>query len=128
MNMNKLFKLLLGTGIYLMEQSDTATKSARDRAAGQIEDLRDAAREKYERASDRVLRASRAIRGEDSNLLGNAIYFVAGAAVGVGVGLIFAPASGEVTRSVIAGRVQEMGDRVRDQFSSAEARATGTHG
>ncbi|HXR16958.1 MAG TPA: YtxH domain-containing protein [Terriglobales bacterium] len=128
MNVNKLFKLLLGTGVYLLEQSDTATKSARNRAAGQIEDLRDAARDKYERASDRVLRASRAIRGEDSNLLGNTIYFVAGAAVGVGVGLIFAPASGEVTRSVIAGRVQDMGDRVRDQFSSAEARPTGTRG
>jgi gas vesicle protein len=125
-SMNKFLKLLLGTSLYLLEQSDGATKGVRDRAADHLSDLRDAAQEKYETAADRVARASRAIRGEDSHVLSNTLRFVAGLGIGVGVGLILAPASGEETRNVIAGRVHEMGDRMRDKFSSEDA--TGTRG
>ena len=74
--MNRLLKLLLGTGLYLLEQSDGATKDMRDRAADQLSDLRDAAQEKYETASNRVARASRAIRGEDHHVLSNTLRFV----------------------------------------------------
>jgi hypothetical protein len=125
-SMNKFLKLLLGTSLYLLEQSDGATKGVRDRAGDHLSDLRDAAQEKYETAADRVARASRAIRGEDSHLLSNTLRFVAGLGIGIGVGLILAPASGEETRNVIAGRVHEMGDRVRNKFSSEDA--TGTRG
>jgi gas vesicle protein len=125
-SMNKFLKLLLGTSLYLLEQSDGATQGVRDRAADHLSDLRDAAQEKYETAADRVARASRAIRGEDSHVLSNTLRFVAGLGIGVGVGLILAPASGEETRNVIAGRVHEMGDRMRDKFSSEDA--TGTRG
>ena len=62
--MNKFLKLLLGTSLYLLDQSDSLTKGARDRAADRFSDLRDVAQEKFETASDRVTRASRAIRGE----------------------------------------------------------------
>jgi hypothetical protein len=41
---------------------------------------------------------------------------------------VIEPASAEETRSVIAGRVHEFGDKVRSQFSSERASATGTHG
>ena len=126
--MNKFLKLLLGTSLYLLEQSDSTTKHVRDRAVGQIEDLRDAAQEKYQTAANRVARASRAIRGEDRDVLGNVLRFSAGVGVGVGLGLILAPASGEDTRSGIAGKVHEMGDKVRKQFSSEQASATGTRG
>jgi ElaB/YqjD/DUF883 family membrane-anchored ribosome-binding protein len=126
--MNKFFKLLLGTSLYLLEQSDSATRKVRERAVGEIEDLRDVAREKYETAADRVARASRAIRGDDSQVVGNALRFVAGVGVGIGVGLLLAPASGAETRSVIAGKVQDIGDKVRQQFSSEGASATGTRG
>jgi len=74
-----------------------------------------------------VARASRVIRGDDHYVLGNVLRFVAGIGVGIGIGLILAPASGEETRSVIAGRVHEMGDKVRKQFSSEDA-STGTRG
>jgi hypothetical protein len=126
--MNKFLKLLLGTSLYLLEQSDSATRKVRERATGEIEDLRDVAREKYETAANRVARASRAIRGDDSQVVGNALRFVAGVGVGIGVGLILAPASGEETRSVIASKVQDIGDKVRQQFSSEGASATGTRG
>jgi len=124
--MNKLLKTLLGVGLYLLERSDDATKSARDRAAARMDDLRDAAQEKYETATERVRRASRAIRGEDNDVLRSTLFFAAGIVVGVGVGLILAPASGDETRSVIAGKVHDMNDRVRRQFSSEGA--TGTAG
>jgi len=124
--MNKLLKTLLGVGLYLLERSGDATKSARDRAAARMDDLRDAAQEKYETATERVRRASRAIRGEDNDVLRNTLFFAAGIGVGLGVGLILAPASGDETRSVIAGKVHDMGGRVRRQFSSEGA--TGTAG
>ena len=126
--MNTLLKTLLGVGLYLLERSDNATKSARDRAAARIDDLHAAAQDKYETATDRVRRASRAIRGEDedNDVLRNTLFLAAGIGVGVGVGLILAPASGDETRSVIAGKVHDMNDRVRRQFSSEGA--TGTAG
>lgn len=126
--MNKFLKLLLGTGLYVLEQSDHTTKKMRDRAAGEFNDLRGAAQEKYEVAVDRVARAARAIRGDDSPILGNALRFAAGIGVGVGLGLLLAPASGEKTRSDLAGKVQNFGDKVRKQFSSEDARAAGTNG
>jgi len=124
--MNKLFKLLLGTGLYLLEQSDNTTKNVRDRAAEQIDDLRHVAQQKYETAAGRVARASRVIRGDDSDLLRGALCFAAGAGIGIGVGLILAPASGEETRGEIAGRVREIGDKVRRRFSDVEVAATGS--
>jgi hypothetical protein len=125
-SMNKMLKILLGVGLYLLEQSDTATKNVRDRAAGPLGDLRDAAQEKYEIAAERMARASKAIRGDDSDVLRNTLLFTAGIGVGVGVGLLLAPASGEETRSVLGERVHEMGDKVRRQFSSERVAATGT--
>jgi gas vesicle protein len=124
--MNKYLKLLLGTSLYLLDQSESATKNVRDRAVEQIDDLRDAAQRKYEAAANRVVRASRAIRGDDNDLLRSALFFAAGTGVGIGIGLILAPASGEETRSEIAGRVRKIGDKVRRQFTDDDVSATGT--
>ena len=126
--MNKFLKLLLGAGLYLLEQPNNVTKNMRERAADRIDDLRDAARRNYDTTADRVLKASKAIRGQDGYVLSNTLRFLAGVGVGVGVGLILAPASGEETRSVLAGKVHRMGDKVRDRFSSEVAAATGTVG
>lgn len=124
--MNKLLKLLLGTSLYLLEQTDHTTRDARDRAVEQIDDLRNAVQQKYETAANRVARASRAIRGDDSDLLRSALFFAAGTGLGIGLGLILAPASGEETRSEIAGRVRGFGDKVRRRFSDEDIPATGT--
>ena len=126
--MNKFLKLALGTGLYLLEQSDAATKRARERAVDEIEDLRDVAQRGYETASSRIARASRAIRGEDNYVVSNVLPLVAGIGIGLGVGLILAPASGEETRSAIADKVHDIGDKVRRQFSTEPANATGTRG
>ena len=127
--MNKFLKLLLGTSLYVLEQSDQSTRKIRNRAADNIDDLRDMAQEKYATASDRVSRASQALMG-DSHVVGNILSLAAGVGIGVGIGLIFAPASGEETRSAIADKVQVVGDRVKKQFSTSteDYPATGTNG
>jgi ElaB/YqjD/DUF883 family membrane-anchored ribosome-binding protein len=119
--MNNFLKLLLGTGLYLLEQSDQSTRKARNRAADNLSDLRDFAQEKYETAADRVSRASRAIRGDDSQV-GNALSLAAGIGIGLALGVIFAPASGEETRSAIVDKVHIFGSKVKEQW------ATGTNG
>jgi hypothetical protein len=123
--MKKLLKTLLGTSLYLLEQSDGAQK-AHDRATRKINGLRDAVQQKYEDAADRVAKASRAIRGEDNPALGNAVRLTAGIGVGLGLGLLFAPASGQQTRSAIAGRVQLFSDKIRKRVSSERTRAAAT--
>jgi len=128
--MNKFLKLLLGTTLYVLEQSDKSTRKVRNRAADNFEDLRDLAQEKYATASERVSRASNALMGDDSHVLGNVLSLVAGIGIGVGIGLIVAPASGEETREAIADRVQVFGDKVKKQFSSEseDYKSTGTNG
>lgn len=126
--MNKFLKVLLGTSLYALDQSDRMTRKNRDRVAANLGDLRDTVQDQYETAADRVARASRAIRGEDSHAVGNVLRLVAGVGIGIGIGLLFAPASGEATRSAIGNKVQDIGDKVREQFSSEEAFATTVNG
>jgi gas vesicle protein len=55
--------------------------------------------------------------------------FAAGIGLGLGAGLLFAPASGDETREVIAGRAHDFGENIKDHFSrDMKQRATGTEG
>jgi gas vesicle protein len=126
--MNNFLKLLLGTGLYLLEQTDRSTKRVREQAADNLNDLREMAQDKYDVATDRVSRASRAIRGDDGQMVSNALSMAAGVGLGLALGIIFAPASGEETRSAIVDKVHVFGDRVREQFSGSDVRPTGTNG
>ena len=100
--MNKFLRSLLKAGIYLLEQ--------RDRVKARVEDL-----------TDRAGHADHTVR--------NAISFAAGTALGIGIAILFAPASGEQTRSTLAGKVRTVGDRVREQLSPEVRKpATGTEG
>jgi len=74
-------------------------------------------------------RAGRAIRRQEDPTMRNAISFAAGIGLGIGLGILLAPASGEETRSSIAEKVQDVGERVRDRFSPELRKpATGTEG
>ncbi len=116
--MNKLLKVLLGTGLYLLDQSDRATKDVRARAADRMDDLREAAQDKYETASDRVARAASALcEDNDSHAIRNSLGFIAGLGIGAAVALLFAPATGDETRAVLSDRAQEFGNNVRKSFS-----------
>jgi hypothetical protein len=96
--MNKLLKSLLQAGLYFLEQPDRATEAARERVKEDINEVT----EKF--------------RGEDHTLR-YVLTFAAGVGVGLGVGMLTAPASGEHSRSALAGKVRQVGDRVKKQVS-----------
>src|SRR5437588_126018 len=105
-----LWNLLIGTGVYLLD-------TFRERAGDSFEDLSGRARDTYDEASRRAIRARDAIRGEDNRGLGTTAALLIGVGVGVGLGMLLAPASGEETRGTLTNKVQEFGDRVRDRFN-----------
>jgi hypothetical protein len=68
-----------------------------------MDDMKGRARETYETASDRLSHAADTLRGkEDFHIFGKVSALLIG--VGVGVGLLIAPASGGETRADIATR------------------------
>jgi hypothetical protein len=74
-------------------------------------------------------RASSAIRRPEDHTVANAISFAAGIGLGIGIAILLAPASGEETRSSIAEKVQDVGEKVGDRFSPKMKKpATGTEG
>jgi gas vesicle protein len=105
---NILLNLLLGTGAYLLY--------SKRHQLGDIEDLRDRARESYETASRRISRASDVLRGQDHHTLGTATALLMGAGAGVGLGMLFAPASGQKIRADIS-------ERARESYQTASRRA-----
>jgi gas vesicle protein len=118
--LNNVLKSILKTAVYFIEQSDRVASDLRDRVS-----------DGYESASDRVSdfrdRAQDLYAGE-SHTLRNVLTFAAGVGVGIGAGMLLAPASGEEIRSSIGDKVQDISDRVRDRFSSETSNATGTEG
>src|SRR5438445_10778336 len=96
---NLLWNVLLGTSVYLLD-------SLRNRLSDSVDDIGDRARDTYDEASRRVSRASDVIRGEDHSGLSTAAALLIGVGVGVVVGMLLAPASGEETRGTIAKQVQ----------------------
>jgi gas vesicle protein len=109
MKLNELLKSLLKSAIYIVGKTS----------------------EQVERVSDRASRvaadAKSAIYPEEDHILRNALSFMAGIGLGVGVGILLAPASGPEVRRSIGEKMQDVGDAVRDQFSSDTAsRQTGT--
>jgi YtxH-like protein len=117
-----LFSILLDTGLDVLD-------SLRERLPDNVDDIKDRARETYEAASDRLGRATNALRGqEDSQILGKALAMVIGVGIGVGIGLLIAPASGEETRADLTDKVSEFGDKVRERTRKMPEGTTGTHG
>ena len=129
MNMKKFLKVALGTSLFILDQSDRARKSVRERVGDQVDDLRDVAQDTFQAPADRVARAAKAFRTkEDHRAFWNVLGLVAGIGIGVGVGLLVAPANGEETRTKLVEKAQELGGDVRQHFASSNLRATGTGG
>jgi hypothetical protein len=116
-----LLDVLLGAGLDLLN-------SLRERLPDNVDEIKDRARETYETASDRLGRATNALRGkEDSQIFGKVGALLIGAGIGVGVGLLIAPASGEETRADIADKVSDFAKKVPDPEREPHG-ATGTYG
>jgi hypothetical protein len=117
-----LLNVLLGTGLYLFD-------NLRERLPDNMDSVKSRVRDTYDTASQRVSRATDALRGEeDSHVFGKLGALLIGVGIGVGVGLLIAPASGEKTRSDISDKVSDFSDKVREQAGRKPPSATGTYG
>jgi hypothetical protein len=116
-----LLSVLLDTGLHLLD-------SVRERLSDNMDDVTDRVRDTYGTASERVGRATDALRGqEDSHIFGRVGVLLLGVGVGVGLGLLIAPASGEETRADITAKVSDLGDRVGERTGKKPQGATGTY-
>jgi hypothetical protein len=118
-----LFSVLLDTGLHLLD-------TLRDRLPDNMDDIKGKVRNSYNTASDRVSRATDALRGgeDESHLFGKAVALAIGVGIGIGIGVLIAPASGEKTRADIADKVSDFGDKVSEHSGKKPPSATGTHG
>jgi YtxH-like protein len=117
-----LMSVLVGTGLHLLN-------SLRERLPDNMDDIKGRVRETYDTASERVVRATDALRGkEDSQILGKIGALLIGVGIGVGIGVLIAPASGEETRADISEKVSDVSDKVRERAGKKPQGATGTHG
>jgi hypothetical protein len=114
---NKFLKALLRTGVYFLDQANDVP----------------AIRNRVDGFTDRASRAMRSgadyVGGREDHGVRNAITFAAGVGLGVGLGLLFAPASGTDTRELITAKVQDLSQGIRERFSSETSEpGTGTDG
>jgi YtxH-like protein len=117
-----LLSVLLDTGLHLLD-------FVRERLPDNMDDVRNRVRDTYGTASERVGRATDALRGqEDAHIFGKVGVLLLGVGVGVGIGLLIAPASGEETRADITAKVSDLGDKVRERTGKKPQAATGTYG
>jgi hypothetical protein len=73
-------------------------------------DLRD---DLKDRAQNVTHNLAHVIRGRNEHLVRSSIGFASGLGVGIGLGVLFAPASGGQTRRSVAGKLHAFGDRFR---------------
>ena len=117
-----LFSVLLDTGLHLLD-------SLRDRLPDNMDDIKGKVRDTYSTASNRVSRATDALRGEEeSHMFGKSVALAIGVGIGIGIGVLIAPASGEETRADIADKVSDFGDKVHEHRAQKPRSAAGTHG
>jgi hypothetical protein len=107
MNWNRFLRSAVNTAVYIMDQ----TADQVDRAS--------------DRASDIAEQARSVIYPQQDHTLRNLLSFAAGVGVGIGAGILLAPASGAETRSSISDRVQDISDKVKNRVSN-QGYSTGT--
>ena len=106
---NSLLDLLVNAGLYLLDP-------IREHVADHIDTVSNRAKDVYEETSGRVQKASRAITRDDRRGLNSTAALLLGVGVGVALGILFAPASGEQVRRNIAETAREFGGRIRSRI------------
>jgi gas vesicle protein len=105
---------------------EAVNEQLRDRA----DDVREAVKQKYDDASEQVQDAREALQGR-SEWLTSTASFLGGVGIGVGLGILFAPVSGEDARALLRDKAMDFKGKVSDftagtRFGSSAA--TGTDG
>jgi gas vesicle protein len=126
----KWARFALKVGLLLTDAKlwSSISNQLRDRAS----DLGDEVRNRYDDTMDRMQDASDALRGRNHGA-SSAVSFVGGLGIGLGLGIIFAPVSGEEARSAIRDKVVDMKNKMSDMAVRARERGvessrTGTLG
>jgi hypothetical protein len=109
--MNQFLRLLFGLGLAFTEPRQR--HRIYDRVTDKLDDVADQASRGYDAVADRVERLYHEARGENDHLMAGATSFLIGMGVGVGAGLLFAPASGRETREAIAEKARAFRSDVR---------------
>ena len=108
MRWNSVLKSLLKTTVYILDQ----TAEQVDRVADRTTEIRDHAK----RVVDSAASAIRPQR--EDNTLRNIVGFAAGVGLGVGAGLLLAPARGVEIRGAISDRVKDISDAVKGRVAT----------
>jgi gas vesicle protein len=83
-----------------------------------VSDAGDEVQRRYEDSSDRLHEAHRALQGR-SHWLTHTASFVGGVGIGVGLGILLTPVSGEEVRAAVRGKVVDIKNKVSDVAAAA---------
>lgn len=106
-----------------------------DQLRERADDITESVRGTYKETSSRLDNAQAALRGR-THWFGSTLGFLGGVGIGVGLGMLLAPVSGEEARSAIRGKATDVKNKVTDfasgsssttQFRSSQS-STGTTG
>ncbi|MFZ0804814.1 MAG: YtxH domain-containing protein [Candidatus Sulfotelmatobacter sp.] len=124
-NAKKWARFALKAGLVLTDAKlwESVGEKLRDRAS----DVSDEARQRYEDTSDRLSDARDALRGR-RDWITPTVNFLGGIGIGVALGMLFAPVSGEEARSALRNKVVDIKGRVSDMASGAGAYRTSPTG
>lgn len=115
MRWDTLLKSLLKTTVYILDQAAEQV----DRVADRTSEIRDQAKRVIDNAASAIQPQ------REDHTLRNLVSFAAGVGLGVGAGMLLAPASGVELRSSISDRVRDISDKVKGRVSTQKV-ATGT--
>jgi hypothetical protein len=93
-----------------------------DQLRERAEDIGESVRGGYKETSSRLDNAQAAMHGR-THWFGSTLGFLGGIGIGVGLGMLLAPVSGEEARSVIRGKATDVKNKVTD-FAAGSAGST----
>jgi gas vesicle protein len=108
MRWNRLLKSLLKTTVYILDQ----TAEQADRVADSTSEIRDQAKRVLDNAASAIQPP------REGHTFRNLVGFAAGVGLGIGAGMLLAPASGVELRTSISDGVKDISDKVKGRVST----------
>jgi gas vesicle protein len=122
-NAKQWARFAMKIGLFLTDAKLWSTIN--DQMKERAEDFRDSMRDSYNETSNRLDNAQAALRGR-THWVGSTLGFLGGVGIGVGLGMLLAPVSGEEARSVIRDKASDVKNKVTDFATSATSQYRST--